>query len=464
MEFRYLDRLFNVVLSPVGMTLASIGILVIVLSFFTSRIAIGLCAMTFWVASFSSNFRLELWGPFQFLAVNGRAITILLLAALTVTMLPYLRFPRLSWGVVGWFVFQLAWSIDFLFSGDYEKGGTGLVSVVLIFICFGIGMNGLMDSVQNARRVLNIYLLSSLIFLAGCCVQLVMDRSAVASGRFYGTSFNPQAAGWILATAAMNILAAWSIREKKSLLMRILLVGAGLLSLNFLVWTVSRTSWLMFIFGCLVFFRRRIGTLIFGFLPILIIAIAYIFWQGSAVDSDEYTIDSGPVQSSAASVAMARDLTQNTRLGMFQSLWNLFLQSPVVGQPYYVIGECSYLAVAAAMGIVGITIMGLAFLGGMVDLLRVHRYRHELCREDQVMFDYVAATLAMLGVGGLLDGTMLGLVTLWGFFPYYILTLLNYLVRRVDEAGIPVSLYPVMPDGSFSVATQAFGGFHSRRR
>lgn len=465
MNLRYLNYAIEALFTPVGLTLVSLLVIVVICSFFTRRVALWLCVLLFAVSAFSTSRYVVLWTPLQQIAENARYLVVLMLVGTVLTLLSHIKFPSLSFGIVGWVFYMVCLASDMILAGVYEKGFVNLLAAVMMFLVFGIGINSFLDSPNMAKKVLNIHILALLAILICCQIQLTIDRSAIAPGRLFGISGNPQGFGWILATGLIGILARWFITPFRNVPFKIFSAGMGLYVLILLLWTGSRMSWLTAVVGVLMFFRRRLGALLFAFIPILVLVLGYILivpeaggGGGVTAESDSDTI------SSVAQVARGRFTAMDTRSGVILRLWNEFAVSPVVGQVHYMAwGENSYLSVAASMGLIGVCVMGLAFMGGVVDLLKVHARRGLLCREDQVIFDYVVGCLAGMAVAGMLDGIMLAFTPFWGIFPIYVLMLLNYLVRQSRKTEISEQLMGLGTEQEvYRAAENAFGGVRGR--
>ncbi len=411
-------------MSPAGAVLLFLVVIIMIASFISERVNWILLGGTLWITTFgyvvNKWFDVTLWSPLQFLRMNARQLSVVGLLLIFCLLLIHLKWTRLSSGILSWLFFQLCWAGDILISGDYEKGVLGGVIVILFFGVVCVEYGGCLTSEKAYPMIRTVLLTFVICFLSGILVQFLVNRGAMTpgGGRFQGTSDNAQACGWTLSTCCLVLLFLWYSWDRKALVLKILLLSLGSLSFLFLLWTGSRTAWLMTIVAVSCFFRRRLGSLIFGFVPVLGLFVAYlVLFSGS----------------DAMSVVSARSLTADTRSMVWLDLWNVFMKNPLIGNRYVVGGESSYLTIAASMGIVGLSILGLAFFCGLKNLFYVWKGYHLLDSRDKAMYDYVLAGLVSMGVCAMLDGFLLALLTIYAVFPWIYLTLLNYLMRRVSE-------------------------------
>lgn len=424
MNLRYIDRLFEILMSPVGAVLLFLVVIIMVASFISERVNWVLLGSTLWITTFGSVrnkwFDITLWAPLQFLRVNTRQLSILCLLLLFFLLLIRLKWRPLSSGILGWLCFQLYWTGDILLASDYEKGVLGGITVILVFFVICVELGGCLTAEKVFPMLRTMLLTFVICFLGGLLVQFLINRGAMTpgGGRLQGTSDNPQSCGWSLSTCLLTLIFLWYSWEHKGVVAKVLLLGLSFFCFIFLLWTGSRTAWLMTIVAVAVFFRRRLGSLILGFIPIVFLAVGYLL-----------LFSDGDVQS----VVMSRSLTVDTRSTVWAGLWRAFMDSPFFGQIYSVGGENSYLTVAASMGIVGLSIMGIAFFCGMKNIFYVLKGYYLLDSQEKVLFDYVLTGLVSMAVCGMLDGFLLALLTIYAVFPWIYLTILNYLVRRVSE-------------------------------
>ena len=424
MNLRYLDKLFEILMSPTGAVLLFLVVIIMIASFISERVNWILLGGTLWITTFgyvvNEWFDITLWAPLQFLRMNARQLSIMGLLLIFCLLLIRLKWTHLSSGILSWLFFQLCWAGDLLIGGDYEKGVLGGIVIVLLCIVLCVEFGGCLLEEKAHSAIRTVLLTFVICFLGGILIQFLVNLGAMTpgGGRFMGTSDNAQACGWTLSTCCLILLFLWYSWDQKKLALKVLLLSLGLFALLFLLWTGSRTAWLTIIVSVSCFFRHRLGSLIFGFVPVVGFFVAYLVLFSS---------------SDAMSVISTRNLTADTRSMVWLDLWNTFMKNPLIGSRYIVGGESSYLTIAASMGVVGLSILGLAFFCGLKNLFYVWKGYHLLDSRDKAMYDYVFAGLVSMSVCAMLDGFLLALLTVYAVFPWIYLTLLNYLMRRVSE-------------------------------
>jgi O-antigen ligase len=176
--------------------------------------------------------------------------------------------------------------------------------------------------------------------------------------------------------------------------MRVVIVVSISLMLVMLVWTGSRTGAVMFLVGFAIMFRRRLG--VSAVLIIALVAGGLLAWQLI-----------NPGEDTATRIVS----TENTRIGVWTSLLQDFLSSPVVGVTSQTWSENSYLLVAARAGIVGLVPFAIALALLWKALIQIQFLRRSL-GSAAIMGDLVIAASISLLVGAFFEGFLYGTLTI----------------------------------------------------
>jgi hypothetical protein len=252
--------------------------------------------------------------------------------------------------------------------------------------------------------------------MAGTAYQLLINRtSVVRQFRLFGTTGNPQHTGALLALVLPS-LCYMIIRSGQRYIYRVLLGAAAGVLVVMLIWTGSRTGFLMALVGLLLFFRTRVGRFLgVGVLTsIFVIAAMGIYAESTATFTGMF-------------------LRGDTRSVVWRSMFQHFLENPAFGSigETFGVGESSYLALAANMGLAGLFPMAIVFAVVGHQLYRLQRVRKHL-GEHVLLADLVTAGPIALAVGSIFEGFLLGILTFSILTLYLHLSLLRFLLDVAD--------------------------------
>ncbi len=367
-------------------------------------------------------------------------------ACLVAMVLPAILAPRgrrtrlTSGAVLLWIGFLCLFAMFHIFGGNAERGLVALMAFALAFITLTLGLGKWMQTHRDAATAIRCIGISALVFVFFCTAQLLINRSAVMSGkRFQGLTGNPQGAGLTLA-AAIPPLAYLVARRGEGFFRRIIYAGTLALAFVLLLWTGSRTGGLMAVVGIVTLYRRRLHH--FVIVGSIVTAMAFAgtqVFQESTKNMERFTAPT------------------NTRAEAWRGLLREFQSSPMVGTLATGVSsvdipmqytENSYLVVAARMGVVGvIPLLAVMFAVGR-DLFRLSRQRRFL-GPDAFMSDLVLAGLISFAVGAMFEGFLVGIFTHQLYCIMIYLAVMNCLLdpATAENAGL---LPALAADGGYA--------------
>ncbi|WP_375471069.1 O-antigen ligase family protein [uncultured Nostoc sp.] len=270
-------------------------------------------------------------------------------------------------------------------------------------------------------------------FSIACTYQGAFNMYAMTfnQGRFLGTTGNPIHASILLSVTIPSLIFLIESRRRwdwvKFLWIAFLFVNA-----YFLFLTGSRTGMIMCITSILLFYRNRVGMLLrFGLIIGLILAIILSFIHPNSGTTD-YTLLTDRFVSGG-----------NTREGVWQNMWNGFINNPLFGRPLdgdrLGFGESSWLATADTTGLLGLIPLIMMGLGCLQMMLQLHK----LGVKKPEQFLHTSTIIA--GLSSILIGS-LGEPFLLGNLSFPVMSLMIYLslgkyLLDVDEVQKKYSLW-----------------------
>ena len=251
------------------------------------------------------------------------------------------------------------------------------------------------------------------------------------SGRFLGTTGNPQAAALVLAGVFPASLYMAEHRVHRSRTRRLWSVIPLLVLLTLLA-TGSRTGLVMAIITVVFFYRQRYDKLLRFIALIGLCGLLLLFFVNKTSSLWEFFIS--PTQSRASSV------WDNTRQTVWLSLWNSFAANPILGVPlqgdrFMGYGESSWLGAAAALGLLGLIPLTLFAIHSLRLILQLHR-RSMSAPGEFLECSTVIAGLASLFAGSLFEAYLLGNLTVSVLLMYLYLVLGQFIL---ETESIPAS-------------------------
>ncbi len=361
----YIRLLFAVLVTPAGMFGVLVLIAALIVTLTSDRLRWFWLALALFVASFGWN-SLSVNGvprtlifPFEQLRVVGRPLSIGLLLLIVVSSMRASRgnrFKVIAAGATAYLTLQLFLSMRLFLAGGFSRGAIGAVTYLLIFVALGVVMPHWLQSPRQAYTLLKSVLGGVALVIFGSLLQYVVNKdSALFGGRLTGTTTNPQVLGAIL---AFSLPSAYTVlmSSAASKSMRLWAGALAGLSVVCIVWSGSRGALLTAVLGLLVFFRQRLGqlTLTLGIVAVFAFAVTQLFSESFG--------NSGRFFS-----------TLDTRSDVWRGQWAEFTSAPIFGTGSEGTGESSYLAVAAAHGVVGLVFLGTALWFMIRDCVRALR-------------------------------------------------------------------------------------------
>ena len=371
--------------------------------------------------------------PLEQIRALGRPLTILLLASLLLISFltrgaKSIEIPRPTIYLAAVQVLILLKTAMYGSAGFAAMAGTTFGAVVLMM---AMGPARWLTEKDNFYFGVRSLAIVGVIFIVLNLYQAIHSVGPITfpHGRLIGTTSNAQLAALILALTIPGFLYLIECRTVWGVHKISWLVGLALVLLA-LVLTASRTGALMTVVSFLVFYRRRLGKLFvyaLGLIIVASVALPFVF-QSLGVES-----------SSAHEMYVARG---NTRAGSWSFMLETFLANPLFGAPpegeRLVYGENSWLATAAALGLVGFVplfLFGYECVKMMLRLTAASRTQQTFA----LQIDTVVAGLAALLIGSLLEAFLLGSLT----FPIFALllhvSLGTYLVNTMPVPERPAA-------------------------
>jgi O-antigen ligase len=381
---------------------------------------------------------LNLATPLQQIRTYGRGLCAFMLFLMVI---PSIRSHR-GWrrhvipaGLILYFVFQLVSSLRTLYGGDFVRGYFSVLSYSLIFFTLAFGLSRWLQGPKDADAAIKTITAAGLLFCVGCLYQYAINPGQIVhSGRLQGTTGNANHAGALLAVVippAIYVFIRARAKDATALLgtasnpwvIRLAAIATASLAGVMLVWTGSRTAAVIAIFGVLLLLRFRLGKFV---LVGMVCSVLVLFILSM-------------LESANISTIATRFLdTRNTRTEPWKSLFNTFLESPLIGKEAKDVfgSENSYLLVASRTGVVGL----IPFLAGIgltvANLVRLHRIRRYL--GDQILLaDLCLAGIMAVLLGGVFEGFLFATFSfpLFVFYIYACITqyLLDYGRMRIQQ-------------------------------
>lgn len=359
--------------------------------------------------------------PLEQLRQAGRPLTIMLLALLlalgmrTSDTWRKTHFPR---PLLGLFLLQGVFLLKVLYSGDLIFALLSAVTYCGVVIMVVRGPSRWLQTDRDFAWGLGAIALVGAIFLGANLYQAQFDLYPITfvHNLFLGTTGNPQQAAVLL----MLTLPAWYffLMQPQAFWQRSIWGNAILITLYALVQTGSRTGVLGAVVGLVVFFGQRLK--LWQTIVVFILVGSIALW--AAPGSSPATAELPGLVGDAIPEKFSN--MENTRAQVWQAQWNTFVAYPLLGAPLagdrLRFGENSWLAAAAAAGMVGLVPLALFTyycLGMIVRLYRIGCYPNY-----RLYCGAVTAGLSSLLISSIGEAYLLGLIT----FP--LLALAIYLV------------------------------------
>jgi hypothetical protein len=361
MNKSFVDQLISFLATPFGIIGVAIGILMVVKASRdrpTGWLLVSLCGFTASLNTFRDQWTPvtpPLLFPLQQIRAYGRPLAIVFLILLVILALQ----TQNNWrrGVlpqpIKYLIFvQSAIVFKTLLYGSQEFALLSAMTFGGVIFMLWKGPGQWLQNDENFHLAVKSIAVVGLIFVVANTYQYVISPYAVTfrQSRFLGTTGNPQHAGVLLAATIPCLMfliqssPGWNFAKS-------LWSGVLLVTMYFLLLTGSRTGLLMGVVSILLFYRNNGGVWfrVIFFLAILA-ALVMPFLQPEALSSSSTGID--------ASVSARFTSTNNSREGVWDGMWSAFMDNILFGVPLEQggrlgYGENSWLAVGAALGLVG---------------------------------------------------------------------------------------------------------------
>jgi FtsH-binding integral membrane protein len=357
-----LDAIIKFLLSPLGLLLLLAIPVFVALTVISNPARWIALALLLWISTFGAfvdqiYFKSTLMFPFQDLRQIAKPLCIIAM----ILLLPAVAFSSSSQKSKGpsgaswaYFIFLLIIGLRIITTGLLDRGLTQIITCALTFLVFGVGLSRWMHDVEDVRRGLKCITWAAVLLVVGSLAQAVVDsKQAMMTGRFLGTTPNPQFLGSAMGlciTPALCLL----MQSAESKIWRITLAGTIGFMIVCLVWAGSRSGALCAALNVLLFFRLRLGKL---FVAAIIIAVS--LWIASQFFSDSF-------------IGADRLLsTDDTRSASWATMLAAFLRNPFLGaiDEGFGYAENAYLAVASQFGLLGV-LPGLVLVVLVINMLR----------------------------------------------------------------------------------------------
>lgn len=418
MNKTFIDQLISFISTPFGLIGIALGVLMVVKASRdrpTGWLLFSLCCF----ASSLNKFKDQWTGltpplifPLQQIRSNGRPLAIVLLILLIFIALQ----TQTNWrqrilpkAIDYLIAVQFAIFAKTLLYGDQEFAYVSALTFGGIIFMLKRGPGRWMQDDENFHLAVKSIAIAGLIFVIANSFQFLINRYPItfAQGRFLGTTGNPQHAGVLLA-ATVPCLMFLIQKLPKWNFAKFLWVATLIVTLYFLLLSGSRTGLLMGMVSILLFYRNNGGAWVKILLFLAISAALIIPFLGvDSLSSSSTGID--------ANVSDRFTSTNNTRAGVWNGLWNTFMDNILFGSPLAQggrlgYGENSWLSVGAAVGLVGfipMMMMGWESLKMIWQLI-------QLSNRNSYYFFQASAVIAGLGsmlIGSFFEAFLLGNIT-----------------------------------------------------
>ncbi|MEM1098468.1 MAG: hypothetical protein AAGH92_06715 [Planctomycetota bacterium] len=377
--------------------------------------------------------------PLDTIVLQARSVTaVLLIGLLLPAVLPYRQetypvfVPLIA---IGFITFQTLYCFRYMVSGFVPEAFTRLVTFWGVFIVMGVGLPTWLSQQRRPDSMI-LYLVGGLSLVLLCCLYGlgVNPNSLDHNGRFHGVTGNANHMGINLAGFVPMVLAYLAL-GKRSLLIKLAVMGIMLFSITLLIWTGSRSGvWAAFIMS-LVFYRRRLKTL-FVTGGVAGLLFAYFFY--------DFVVGSGASEQGDRLIS-----TTNTRAGEWSYAMQSFYESPVfgnAGSPPFAVVPGSYVTLLSVMGIFGVVAIApfaLACLRTVYLLWRIPKSQGEVA----VFADMAIAAILGFSIHAIFEGTLFSTMSYVIFMIYIYVSFAEIALRQRGQlqpaAAIPGTQMPL---------------------
>lgn len=407
-----LQALLEFLTSPGGITASVIGTIWLILSLKHSWArwmllggAMFAASLTKLWDSWSEKEWFPHWGPIEAIVVNGRPLSILLLASLVIVSI---NRPRKGTSSISPMMFPIhaiqAAILLKVLSGAGEIAY--IVQAAIIFVLLGItGAIGIRHWLAEDKSLVGPAIALTTAAFLFCILgifELRVNPDAIFySGRFIGTTANPQHAAVFLALSLLGPLYLAFVLHKRSVLLACLFSAMAIIVTYLLFLTGSRTGLCMA--AILVFFllRRSVSQQKLIGTAIILLLIAFIWKYVLSLEVDVNELNN---------LASRGD----TRSQVWVAQWNTFQKNPLFGAPHmggqFRSGENSWLGLMSSTGLVGLAC--LIWLLYQFGTNAVAIYRLKTKNVSKLDLDFCLAGLLGVFAGSFFEAYLLGIITM----------------------------------------------------
>ncbi len=398
--------------------------------------------------------------PLEMLRANGRPLAIALLVILLLLTFFLNTSPRkmtIPRPIIFLWLVQVAILLKTVQGGDWLAGSIifAIFSSVVIMHLRGPAL--WIQDQQSLKKALWAIGLVGVMFVSANFYQATINLRAITfiQGWFHGTTANPHHAGVLMVAVAPSLLALYLL-DRGSRLKQLLWFACLILLFIALFRTASRTSFMMFGVVVLCFIRRplKISNTLFWLGAVILLALFFTFDLSHTLNFADYTSFIDPDNTTLNKLIRG----QNTREGLFTSMWNTFLNHPLWGVPIrggrIRFGESSWLGVASVLGLVGLIPMLLFAWSTLSLVFKINSatFLKTLSTREQIYSNAVTAGLVAMLVGGFTEAFLLANLNFSLYVTLQYIILGNGLIRlktyrpidreRIQQLSTSVSYQP----------------------
>ena len=429
MNKTFIDQLFNFIATPFGMIGITIGVLMVIKGSRdrpTSWLLFSICCFAASLNTFGDRLTKvppALIFPLQQIRAYGRPLAIVLLILLISIALQTQNNwrQRILPKAIDYLIFvQFIIFAKTLLYGDQEFALLSAITFGGVIYMLKMGPGRWMIDDEGFHLAVKSIAVAGLIFVIANSFQFIINRQAITfvHGRFLGTTGNPQHAGVLLAATIpclmflIQKLPRWNFAK-------FLWVATLVITLYFLLLTGSRTGLIMGAISILLFYRNNGGAWFKIILFLAVFAALIVPFLGTdSLGSSSTGIDT--------TVSDRFTSTNNSRAGIWDGMWNAFMDNILFGVPLTYgsrlgYGENSWLSIGAAVGLVGfipMMMMGWESVKMIWQLIQLG---------NRNLYYFFQSSVVVAGLGSMLIGSIFEAYLL-GNITFSLLAFLTYLL------------------------------------
>ncbi len=359
--------------------------------------------------------------PFNHLVTYGRTIAVgMMIAMLPGAWVFYSRNPAGRTAPAAWALlfFYFVYCARYLPTVYIGQAIPRLMTYATIFFFLGMSMPRWITDARELRRALTAVGMSIVMIAGGSLVSYLMNPSSTLwNGRMFGLTSNPNFLGMScgLVTPVILGLITWKNQTSLSKLFWVLVAGGVVITL---LWTGSRGGMAVMVVGAAVFFRAKLGRLLFVAIPLALSVWAMTFlFQDSLQNIDRFT-----------------DLTDTRTAGWLRFI-ELWKESPILGNKNLAMAviENSYLTILANSGILGaFAAFAFVYVWGTTCLKLVRMRPAD--PDSQILCDVAVAGLVAMLAETIFEAVLLANLNATTFYAFFFCALAEVALRPAVAA------------------------------